>query len=153
MQAPHAVIGHPGSDHLGVQVLSRTHPGATDYWDGNWVRCRVSVRAHPFEGTFIGDLRTDELERLHEDLTALYQDLRGELHFENMDGHLTFNITGDGRGHFSLEGIVQSDPSAGQRLSFRLLFDQTDIPPIVADLATVLQSFPVRGEAPEGGSR
>jgi hypothetical protein len=147
------VIGHESSDHLSVLVLGRTHPGTTDYWDGNWIRCRIVVRADPFHGEFTGDLRTDELAGLREDLALLSADLAGEIAFANMDGHLAFAVTGDGIGHFVVRGEASREPGSGQVLSFRLLLDQTDLPPILADLERALHRYPVQGDPPGAARR
>ena len=142
-------IGPLTSNHLSIRVLGRLHAAATDYWDGNWIRCRIGVLAHPFRGEFTGDLRTDELSRLRDDLARMHAELHGEAGFANLDGHLAFDVKGDGIGHFTLEGEARQDPGSGQSLAFRLQFDQTEIPAILADLDEALKAFPVLGSASE----
>ncbi|QSE87669.1 cold-shock protein (plasmid) [Rhodococcus pseudokoreensis] len=45
---PSLVVGSVDVDHLAIVVHSRSHPEATDYWDGNWVRSILRVRAGGF---------------------------------------------------------------------------------------------------------
>jgi hypothetical protein len=139
------VIGSPASDHVSIRVMRRSHPGTADYWDGNWIRCAIGIRAHPFQGGFEGDLRSDELSRLRDDLARLYEHLDGEAGFANLDGYLAFDVKGDGIGHFTIEGDASDDAGSGQRLAFRLEVDQTQLPGIVTSLDEALRAFPVQG--------
>lgn len=139
----------PEYEHLSVRLLGRSHPAATDYWDGNWIRCRIAVHAHPFGGEFTGDLRTDELSGLRDDLARLHSELAGEAAFANLDGHLTFDVSSDGMGRFTLNGVATHEPGSGRYLAFRIHFDQSDIPKILADLDDALSDFPVKGNPDE----
>jgi len=151
VETPEAVlvIGHQTSDHLGVRVLGRSHPGATDYWDANWIRCRVAIHAEPFHGEFTGDLRTDELRDLRADFARLYSDLRGTAEYTNLDGHLNFGLKGDGLGHFVMEGSAASDPGSGRILEFRLQLDQTQLPSVIKQIDRILDRFAVVGSPDE----
>lgn len=144
------VIGKPASDHLTIRVIRRSHPGLVDYWDGNWVTCRITVRCLPFSGAFDGNLRTDELSGLRDDLARLQADLDAAAQFANLDGHLAFGLKGDGIGHFIIDGEAWAEPGSGRCLVFRLEIDQTDLAAIISNLDAVLEDFPVLGSPDDG---
>jgi hypothetical protein len=54
-------------------------------------------------------------------------------------------IQGDGLGHFEAECHAMDQAGVGNRLEFRLSFDQTDIPGILKGLDRVNEAFPARG--------
>ena len=138
-------IGSPASDHVSVRALGRTHPTAGDHWDGNWIPCRIAVRSQPFSGEFPGDLRTDEVAGLRDDLERLRTRLDGEASFTTLDGHLAFDVRGDGLGHFTVAGEARADPGSGTALVFALEFDQTLIPAVLAISMGSWRRFPSRG--------
>ncbi len=37
------VIGRSDSDCVAIKVLGRMHPGADDYWDGNWLAMPLTL--------------------------------------------------------------------------------------------------------------
>jgi hypothetical protein len=60
---------------------------------------------------------------------------------------LDIEIKGDRRGNF--EAIcVARDTSNGNRLEFKLRFDQTEIPPMLAGLDSIIAGYPVLGKKP-----
>jgi hypothetical protein len=72
----------------------------------------------------------------------------GAASFANLDGYLAFDMEGDGNGHFTLVGEACREPGSSNFLGFRLVFDQTDIPPILRALDGALRAFPVVGTPP-----
>lgn len=95
---PELLIGLPARDHIRLEVVSRAHPSADDYWDGNWVMTRVSIRAGGFRASYEACLRTDELKSFRDQLEAAYERLDRSACFESMEQWLTIGATGDGYG-------------------------------------------------------
>jgi hypothetical protein len=52
-----------GADFLKITLLGRSHLGADDYWDGNWIKSDTEVQVGGFRGSVVADLRSDELAR------------------------------------------------------------------------------------------
>jgi hypothetical protein len=138
-------IGRSERAHLIVRPRRRRFPEATNYEDANWLEADVEIAAGAFSGSFVAELRTDELAYLRERLSALYENLLGRVRFEPTEPWLRMEIRGDGRGHF--EAICRADdcPGIGNRLEFRLEFDQTELPGMLRDLDAVCAAFPVVG--------
>ena len=123
-----------------------------DYWDHNWIRTTVEVRAGAFEGRYQTDLHRGELEQLCAELPKLYSFEIHGMKFSAMEGQLGIDITGDRRGNFTAR-CEASDRSDGNRLDFSLGFDQTQIPRMIHELDAILAAYPLRGERPPKGSK
>src|SRR5262245_28635047 len=135
-----------GGDFLTITLLGRSHPGATDYWDGNWVRAAGEVRAGGFRGSVGGDLRAEELARFHDRLVRLQERFRGRAELETMERWLSIRVTGDGKGHMDFQCNVHDQPGIGNRLDCTLATDQTFTRRTIAELDAAVQAFPVIGE-------
>jgi hypothetical protein len=73
---PQVVIGPDNGDHLTIQILGRLHPGASDFWDGNWLATPVRVVAGGFRAEVGAALRCEELGQFREALEKLYASLQ-----------------------------------------------------------------------------
>jgi hypothetical protein len=135
-------------DHGGqvvIDVAGRQH-GTDDYWDGNWLSCRVSVRAGAFGGAFDASLRTEEFVRMRDGVRVCMGDPRGTFVFETMEEQLSIGAKGDGLGHFTARCIARDEAGIGSVLTFELSFDHTHLAPLAADLDALLRAFPVIGK-------
>ena len=133
-----------GGEFLTIAVVGRSHL-ATDYWDGNWVTAAVEVQAGGFRGAAGGHLRAEELADFHRQLAQLQESLRGTAEFTTMEGWLSIRVEGDGRGHMACRCVLRDEPGIGNTLDCLLLTDQTFTRSTVAELAAVVQAFPVVG--------
>jgi len=143
-------IGLQAGDHLSLRPTRRTHPNADDYWDGNWLKVDVEVRAGAFRCSLEADLRADDFHRLRGDLAALYTALKGTAVLKTLEGWVEVTIVGDGKGHLSASCAVMDAPGIGNRLTFSLSFDQTDVPPMLAALSAIMEAFPVKAAEERG---
>ena len=116
-----------------------------DYWDDNWIFCSVMVSTRSFQGRVNGLIRAEEIGEFHDQVANLYQRLTGTATFETMEGWLRVCLTGDGRGHLEFRGQVCDDLADGNVLKFCLPFDQTDLPPVLANLQAARIAFPLVG--------
>jgi hypothetical protein len=120
-------------------------PDAVDYWDGNWLNCTAEVVVGAFTGRLERALRTDELERFRQELQQLYERLTGEAVLASMEHWIHVRFVGDGRGHVEARCWLCDDPAFGNDLDFRLHLDQTDLPALLRQVATALETYPVIG--------
>ena len=135
-----------GGDFLTITLFRRSTPGASDYWDGNWVRATVEIAAGGFRGSVGGDLRAEELARFHDELVRLQRSLRGTAEFETMERWLAIVVTGDGKGHMEFRCNIRDQPGIGNTLDCTLATDQTFTRSTVAELGAAVQAFPVVGK-------
>jgi hypothetical protein len=144
---PVLLLGREGGDHVRMELRGRLHPGATDFWDANWLDARVGVRAGAFSGTIRASLRTTDLAQWRDELRRLHESLSGQAALETMEGWISLRLTGDGRGHVAVDGVVEDEPGTGNRLSFALpALDQTDLPALLDALGAVERAFPTIGD-------
>jgi hypothetical protein len=139
-------IGHSEHEFILLDITNRSHPDDNDYSDGNWLNAKVFVKVGCFNAEVDGQLRADELASFRDELTKLYRSLSGCAKFSTMEGWLSFEITGDGKGHFSCIGKVADEFGHGNILKFKLYFDQTFMPEILNGLEKVTKAFPVLGK-------
>ena len=133
-------------EFLTLTLLGRTHPGAADFWDGNWVSVTVEVRAGGFHGSVAGDIRSDELAAFHDQFPQLQESLSGTAEFATMEGWLSIRAEGDGLGHVSFQCELRDEPGIGNTLDCVLATDQTFTRATLAELAVAIQAFPVVGK-------
>lgn len=121
-------LGQRGADYLKVQVLDQRWvcPG--------YLRVEVEIKAGKFSGRLETEFSTHEVVQLYRELRALYFSLSGSLTFSPLEGNLEFKMSGDGRGHFEVDGVARDGLVDANELSFVLLFDQTEIPSTIREM-------------------
>lgn len=148
---PQDVQGEPDLKLAGLSlwVLKRQFPGADDYWDGNWLDIRAGVEASGAYVEIGGPwLRTDELSRFAEQLTALDRDVTGTAELACMEPALHAKIVCGTLGHMEVTIEISPDHMT-QSHQFIFLIDQTYIRHVVADCKRILEGYPVIGR-PKG---
>ena len=138
------IDGHE-TGSLSVTVLMRSH-NADDYWDGNWVDSIVDVKAGGFTGRFGACLRAEEFQSFRDGLAKIDSFESSAARFETMEGQLSIEIFGDKLGHLSAKCTALDQAGIGNRLSFELKFDQTDLTAIIRGLNLIISNFPVIGD-------
>jgi len=137
-------IGGTGGDHVLIRVMSRMHPGATDYWDGNWLISPIEVTVGGFHAEIDAGLRIDELVRFREALEQLSSSLDGEASLDSMEGWIRLLVTADQRGRLQVTGKVVDQPGSANTLTFTIDgLDQTYLPAVISGLAAAEAKFPV----------
>ena len=139
----HFWVGGQKTNYVEVWVVSRSPE--PDYWDGNWLSCKVRVAAGGFGGRYVANLRTEELERFHSEIQALYESLIGIAHLQTMKEQLKLELEGDGRGHIRCRGEARDVAGTGNLLRFNFVLDQTQLFGTMVQLAELLTRYPVRG--------
>jgi len=137
-------IGQSEHEFILLDVISRSYPNTNDFYDGNWLNINLVVKAGCFNGTVTNQIRADELASFQAKLAKLYKSLSGSVKFLTLEGWLSFEIAGDGKGRFSCIGKVADEFGHGNVLNFKLYLDQTFLPEILNGLEKVTSAFPVR---------
>ncbi len=144
MAVPCCQIGRANT-YVAIAPRCRERPEALDYWDGNWISTTITIAAGAFRGEFEAQLRAEEFVRFRDEVRPLYANLIGRAKFETMEEWLAIAIDGDGKGHFHASCVAVDLPGTGNRLTFAIDFDQTDLPEILRGLAAIISAFPVIG--------
>jgi hypothetical protein len=137
-------FGQSEQERVEVDVLHYERARVGEYHDDNWLTVEIRVRAGGFRGKVSAAIVTDELVRFVSQLRPLFETLRGSAEFSTMEGQLSLQLTGDGKGHIELRGEVADRPGIGNRLHFALEFDQSQLGASISELEKVISEFPVR---------
>lgn len=149
MTSTPALVVRTFGDHLTISPTRWLNPDASDFWDGNWLSATIDLRVGAFRASYEAQLRNDELRRFREQLGALYERLSGTAKLEPLETWIGIEVVGDGKGHFIARCKAQDYPGiTGSTLTFKLEFDQTDVPRMLRELDAMLAAFPVRGAPP-----
>ncbi len=140
-------LGNSEHEYMLINIIDRSFADATDFWDGNWLNVKVVLAVGRFSGMLDGQLRVNELVSFHNELAKLYQTLSGQAGLSTLEGWLSFEIIGDGKGHLTLNGEVMDMPGIGNILKFKIELDQSFIPEVLNSLERVTKTFPVLGKA------
>lgn len=140
------MIGRIEGDHLSIRVLGRLHPGADDFWDGNWLVTPVVVVSGGFKAKSGATLRAEELRSFRQALEEVYSSLEGEAVLESMETWLSVRVAIDQAGRVAATGRIVDQPGSANELSFKLDdLDQSDLPDVIEALKEVETFFPVIG--------
>jgi hypothetical protein len=112
-------------------------------WDKNWVKTQVTVKGGKFSGQYTGEFMTVDFEKFKQELSKLYNNLKGTANFNDLEGYLELKINGDGIGHFEVEVKACDQPGInGSELTFTMAFDQTELNELVKQLDRITKRFP-----------
>lgn len=142
-------IGASNREHLIVRPGAHERPEDGDHWDGNWVNATIEIAAHAFRGNVEAQLRAEDFVRFRDQLRPLSENLGGSARFVTMEDWLSVQIQGDGKGHFHAACVAVDQPGMGNRLTFGIDFDQTELPEVLRGLDAICEAIPVVGVAPE----
>lgn len=138
-------VGCIESDHVRIRVLARERPDDHDYWDGNWLRSVVEVRAGSFRGTFSATLRTDEFDGFLKQIEVMHNHVTGEARFVSTENWLSILLKCDRTGKVSLSCEAR-DTAAEAVLAFSGALDQTYLQGIITELRELLRQYSVLGK-------
>ncbi|TMF72551.1 MAG: hypothetical protein E6I18_16900 [Chloroflexi bacterium] len=134
-----------GGSEVSIDVRGREH-GGEDYWDGNWLQTRVSVRAGAFRGAFDASLRVEEFIRMWNGVRVCMTALDGTFVFETMEEQLSIVAKGNGIGRFTAECVAQDAAGVGNELTFEFSFDQIQLAPLATELEKLIKTYPLVGK-------
>lgn len=116
-------------------------------WDKNWVKTQVTVKGGKFSGQYLGEFMTVDFEKFKQELSRLYDNLKGTANFNDLEGYLELKIDGDGIGHFEIQVKACDQPGInGSELTFSMAFDQTELKELVNQLDRITKQFPISGD-------
>lgn len=116
-------------------------------WDRNWIKTKITVKGGAFSGQYQADIMTVDFEKFKQELSKLYDNLKGGAIFEDLEHALQLKIQGDGIGHFEVQVTANDNPGINSsKLSFTMAFDQTEIKHLVNQLDKITKAFPITGD-------
>ena len=102
----------------------------------------VSIAAGPFRGSFTADI---DMRAFRNALDRVYQTLEGTASLHGAEGTLDLELTGDGRGRFTLTARARPIPHRAE-LSLTADIDQSHLTAVLSSIDRVFLSSPVELE-------
>jgi len=133
-------------DFIRIQPKAYSIHESEHNWDKNWLRTNILVQAGVFSGDYVAEVMTIDFKNLRRQIAILYNNPNGNAKFADIEGYIQLEFEGDGLGHFEVGIAVKDQPTQGAQLTFKLNFDQTQIPSYLSQLDKIMQMFPVVGE-------
>ncbi|MFC5603751.1 hypothetical protein [Sporosarcina koreensis] len=129
-----------------IDVLYRSYPNSSDYWDANWVNATIKIEIPGYKVSFDADLRTDEIRKFLNELKSLRQSLRGKASLTNLEGNLEFEGEIDKLGKIKWNAETCYPAGNGAVLEFKFESDQTYLNMLIKELDDIITHFPVIGK-------
>ncbi|WP_116202267.1 WapI family immunity protein [Amycolatopsis circi] len=137
-------FGAARGDRLVIAVRGRMHPGADDFWDGNWLVSPIEIVSGGFTARLDAGLRANELQGFRQELAACTVS-GGSARLTSLEDWLDLTVTVEG-GRVEAEGVAVADHSSGNRLLFRLEgIEYAQVAEVVAGLTAIEGAYPVLG--------
>ena len=130
-------------DFVRLEPIERIHYDSDLDWDHNWVKTRVTVNGGCFSGQYSAEFMTVDFETFRKEFSRLYDNLKGNVNFSDLEGYLQLKIVGDGIGHFEVQVTACDKPGIeGSELNFTINFDQTYLKQLEYQLEKITEKFP-----------
>lgn len=137
------IIGFPGK--IEINIVDRSNKTATDFWDANWLQAEITIHTSGFKAHYITNIRTDELERLYEELIKLEKLQIKEARFSTIEEglYIVFTLLSNG----IIQVIGRANDGDGNILEFKFNAESSSINNFARQLKKTLDLYPVIGES------
>jgi hypothetical protein len=95
----------------------------------------IEFQCDGWSGRVQSNFMKGELARFAEEVRRLHRDLVGVARLEPLEPNIVLSLTGDGKGHVTVDGVGQNDFQRSTRLTFKFVIDQTYLPGIAYSLS------------------
>jgi hypothetical protein len=116
-------IGYLDSEKILFELIPPVADKRTEGYD--WISACVTFRVGKFNGQIPLMLTLHDIIHFKEQLESLYDDLKGGAELTTIEQQVELKVKTDGLGHMFTEGYLKDDVSFGNKLSFKINFDQT----------------------------
>ena len=112
--------------------------------DANWLKCEIELSAGSFKARYKASLQTNDFVEFNKQLSELYIRLKGKAEFNTMEEQLSIVVKGNGQGQMAADCVAIDEAGIGNRLQFKIEFDQTHLNNVLHDLDSLIRKYPVR---------
>jgi hypothetical protein len=128
---------------IAVRGYERPEPQETDA-DANWLQCGIVAEVGGFRGEVEAALITHDFKAFAAEVEALVTRLSSVATFVTVEESLTLRIQMDVAGRAVVSGLLQGSDIPRSVLSFCFDSDNSFIAELPAQLALILEEFPIR---------
>ncbi|MCZ2259936.1 WapI family immunity protein [Sporosarcina sp. G11-34] len=129
-----------------IEILSRSYPNSSDYWDVNWIDSKIKAEIPGYLVHFKADLRTDELRDFVNELKLMNRQLKGRAELNNLEGYIYFGCDMNNVGQITWAGEACYPAGYGAVLNFEFKSNQSYLDSLIKELDAILAVFPVIGK-------
>jgi hypothetical protein len=129
-------IGGQDQEYVQVSIVQ-------DNGDG-WFSSGVTLAVGCFQGSYSADFNSWAFSDFASQLSRLYDTVSGAAVFTSYEAQLELRLDCDVRGHIAVRGEAMDFAGTGNKLSFRLEIDQSQVPAIMDTLHQALERYPRR---------
>jgi hypothetical protein len=126
-------IGSDTGNHITIRVVGALNC-SEEY---GFFSAEIDIQAGFWRGAYPATFQLGDFQRLRKQLQVMYDWQDNTAEFTTMEGWLALKLTLDHLGHVRLEGIATDYPGTGNTLTFHIDIDQSYLPRIIADLASM----------------
>lgn len=142
-----AQLGTPDLEFEGLRIWihGRQFPDLHDYWDGNWLRVTVHCGGNGAGVFATGSIiHLSELDRWRSEAEGLRTGLNSEAKLACIEPNLSVELKSASLGHITMDVSITPDQMT-QRHWFQFNIDQSYLTPLVRQIKSILETYPIRG--------
>ena len=121
------VFGNKGAEYVSLKIGRRWHDG--------WSGAQIEIRCDGWAGSFNWSFRKGELSNFADEIRRLHGNLSGTARLQPTEPNIVLTLTGDGKGHITVEGVARHDFARSAYLTFQFEIDQTYLTGIANSLS------------------
>jgi hypothetical protein len=137
-------IGNSERDTISVNVTGYERSPVGEWYDDNWLRTEIRVKAGSFSGTIYGAMLTLDFLRFATQLRLVFETLSGSAEFATLEEQLSLRLVCDKMGRIELKGEIADQPGIGNRLTFSNTLDQSYLRKTLDQLDAIVARYPER---------
>jgi hypothetical protein len=133
---PFFSIGHFNHDRAEVTLVGPPADPKTNDFD--WVTANVQIVVGGFTGRAQIYMCVSDIIRFKEELDPLYKTLAGTAEFKTIEDQFYVRIETEGLGHIHASGFLIDTFDAGNKLTFKIDYDQTLLSHTISEIDEAL---------------
>jgi hypothetical protein len=133
---PYWSLGYPERERISFELFPPVSDKHTEGYD--WIKASAKIQVGDFYGQTELLLTVSDIIRFKEQVECLYLNLKGYAEFTTIEGQVGIKVETDGLGHMNTSGYLKDDVSSGNKLSFKIEFDQTLLKRTISEIDEAL---------------
>ena len=122
-EMPFFSVGYTDKERVEVKLLGRPADPKSEGYD--WIKGLVQIDVGAFKGELEISLWLSDIIRFKEELEPVYENLKGVAEFKTIEDQLAIRIEVNKLGHVQASGYLFDDFVCGNKLYFKISYDQT----------------------------
>jgi|GEM_PF-4772909 len=130
---------------LELDFLTRKEYGTNNFWEENWLYTLVKATFPGFIVRFHCNVRTDDLQRWHDDLAKFIDNELSSITLTSLEECISLIFIKNGIEDTKVAGVITDTELTGCSVKFTLHCDMSIIVNFRVELHNILMQFPIIG--------